>query len=396
MRDNLEWWLRQALTPTEEPDACVNQYIVHSVKSMQEKTEQAESEVIMRKSWMKRVSVAALAAVLVVSAGGLSAYAAWKYLKPEQVADKTGDKKLAEAFRAKDSIQIDESQSYGGYTVTLLGMASGKNLSKFVYESDGEVLEDRSYAVLAIEKEDGTKMADSDRMADLPDEEADFLVSPLIQGEDPRFMNIYCMNGGSSKFLQDGVLYWMIDCDNLEAFAKRGVYISVNHSTFFESEGYIFHEDTGDITRNEEYKELNALFRLPLDESKADEEAADNQLKKWEEEMHETDAEEEEETDDKKGRTWNTKTVKKYAKLLPNTVQTLTPDKDGYIHSKKWSYKGTTSLGFDMLVDAIFEKDFVGMSDCMNVIQGSNNKDLIETYTRNEDGTITVAVYCEK
>lgn len=396
MRDNLERLLCHALTPTEEPDACVNQYIVNSVRRMQAETNEAEMEVAMRKSWMRRVPVVALAAALVVSAGGLSAYAAWRYLKPEQVAVKTGDKKLAEAFQGGDSIRIDESQSYGGYTVTLLGTTSGKNLSQYAYESNGELKDDRTYAVVAIEKEDGTKISDSDQMSDLSQEESEFLVSPLIRGEDPRFINIYCMNGGSSTILEDGVLYRVVDCDNLEVFAERGVYLSVNHSTFFESEGYIFDKESGEITRNDDYKELNALFQLPLDVSKADEKAAQEQLRLWEEEMSGSSDEEDEDTEDGMQRDWNEKNLKKHAKLLSKTVQTLTPDKNGYIHCKKWSYGETSSGGSEVLVDAIFEKDFVGMSEHMTVLQDSKGKDLIETYTRNEDGTITMAVYHEK
>ena len=397
MRDDLEKMLRHALTPTEEPDACINQCIVNSVRRMQAETNNAEMEVAMRKSWMRRVPVVALAAALVVSAGGLSAYAAWKSMKPEQVAVELGDQKLAEASQGEDSIRIDESQSYGGYTVTLLGTTSGKNLSKYTMESNGELKEDRTYAVVAIEKEDGTKMADSDRMSDLPEEESDFLVSPLIRGEDPRFVNIYRMNGGSTNMLKDGILYRMIDCDNLEVFAERGVYLSVNHSTFFESEGYHFDKESGEITRNDDYEGLNALFQLPLDLSKADEKAAQEQLRQWEEEMDSSDEEDEDTEEDSKRRDWNTKNLKKYARLLPKKEQILTPDKDGYIHCKKWSYGGTTVGDSDTLVDAIFEKDFVGMSEIMNVIRGGGeDKDLIQTYTRNEDGTITMAVYCEK
>ncbi len=202
--------------------------------------------------------------------------------------------------------------------------------------------------------------------------------------------------------LKDGVMYQIIDCDNLEVFAERGVYLSVNHSTFFEAEAYQFDKESGEITRNDDYEGLNALFRLPLDLTKADEKAAQEQLRRWKEEMNGSDEEnvEEEDTEnDGERRDWNTKNLKKYARLLPKKVQTLTPDKDGYIHCKSWSYGGTTTGDSEILVDGIFEKGFVGMSECMTVIRGcteSKEKDLIETYTRNEDGTITMAVYCEK
>lgn len=398
MKDSLEEMLRQTLTPSEEPDACLNQNIVNSVRKSQAEANETEMEVSMRKSWVKKELAVALSTAVAVLVGSLSTYAAWKYLKPEQAAVEMGDDKLADAFRGADAVSMDESQSYGGYTVTLLGMTSGKNLSKYEMESDGEFLEDRTYAVLAIEKEDGTRMAKSDRMSDLSDEDSEFLVSPLIQGEDPRFTNIFKMNGGSSSFLEDGILYRVIDCDNLEVFAGRGVYLSVTHSTFFESDAYYFDKESGEITRNKEYNGLNALFQLPFDTSKTDEKAAEEQLRKWDEEADAPDESEEESDADKGSREWDEKRLKEEAKILPKTVETLTPDKDGYIYTKKWSYKGLTSGRETLLAtgpDGLFDESETGLKVSM-ITQGSNEKSFIETCTKNEDGTITVAVYLEK
>ncbi len=48
----------------------------------------------------------------------------------------------------------------------------------------------------------------------------------------------------------------------------------------------MFDEATGEITRNEGYEGVNALFLLPLDKGKADKEKAEAYLKQLEEELH--------------------------------------------------------------------------------------------------------------
>lgn len=250
----------------------------------------------------------------------------------------TGNRKGIKASKGNCKEQVVQGKSVikrkndrnGGYTVTLLGMTSGKNLSKYERKSDGEFM------------------------------------------EDPRFTNIFKMNGG--------------------------VYLSVTHSTFFESDAYHFDEKSGEITRNKEYNGLNALFQLPFDTSKADEKAAEEQLRKWEEEADAPDDTEEGSDADKDSREWDEKRLKEEAKLLPKTVETLTPDKDGYIYTKKWSYKGLSAGKGTFLVtgpDGMFDESETGLKNLM-ITQGSNGKSFIETCTKNEDGTVTVAVYREK
>lgn len=302
MKDHFEQMLRRTLAPSEEPDACLNRNIVNSARKLQEdrlknhsketkNVSQQKGEIIMRKSWMKRMPAAAVAAAAIVLVGSLSAYAAWRwrYMSPEQAAVEVEDEKLAEAFQGEGAVIINESQSYGGYAITLLGMISGKNLSRFVYQSDdGEILTDRTYAVVAIENENGIGMPDPNLMRPVtePEEPESFYVSPMIKGEDPRVTNINTMNGGCISFVKDGIFYRIVKCDNLEAFAGRGVYLGVTLSTLFEPEAFHFDKKTGEITRNEDYDGLNALFQLPLDVSKADEKAAQEQLRRWEEEMN--------------------------------------------------------------------------------------------------------------
>ena len=69
-------------------------------------------------------------------------------------------------------------------------------------------------------------------------------------------------------------------------FADRTLYLAVNDGTFFAPDAYCFDEATGEITRNEGYEGVNALFLLPLDKGKADKEKAEAYLKQLEEELH--------------------------------------------------------------------------------------------------------------
>lgn len=156
----------------------------------------------------------------------------------------------------------------------MIGTVSGKNITDYTTEVDGVVQENQSYVVVSIEKKDGSGMP-KDTSA------SEFLVTPFIKGENPAKLNIYYMGGGASAFVEDGVKYCLVEMDNLEAFAKRGVYLGVLDDTFYDSDAYCFDKQTGEITRNEDYEGVNALFHLPLDESKADEKAADEQLAKW-------------------------------------------------------------------------------------------------------------------
>ena len=221
------------------------------------------------------------ACVLVV--GSVSTYAAWRLLSAGDVVKEYGDLKLAEAFTGKDAVPVNESQICGNYRVTLLGAVSGENISDylehgsnrtFYLSSDGQYLaleDDRLYTVVAIEHADGTPMpATSD---DTYGDET-FFVSPYIKGLDPRDYNSFTLNGSYTELVIDGVQYRILETTNVELFADRGVYIGVNDGPFYESDAFLYNEATGEITRNESYPGLNALFTLPLDPARADPAAA--------------------------------------------------------------------------------------------------------------------------
>lgn len=270
MSDRLDDLLKEALTPSEEPSVWLNQSIVRKAKG----------DNIMKKPFFKTVPVVAALGIGILAAGSLTTYAAWKYLSVEQVAEDLGDKKLADTFRDKNgTISINQSQSYGNYKVTLKEIVSGKNLSDYlVSKEDGEIREDRTYAVISIEKKDGTAMPHT---SDDDYDEVPFLVTPFIKGEAPWQMNVFYMNGGAQTMVKDGIMYRILDCDNLEAFAERGVYIGVLNDNFVNNASYDFDQKTGEIMPKKDYDGMNLLFNLPLDKSKGNEEAAEKQLAEW-------------------------------------------------------------------------------------------------------------------
>ena len=88
MEKKLDELLRHALTPAEQPDSRLNREILNQAKEMR----------YMKRKTMKRLPAAAAVAALVLGAGSLTAFAAWKYLTPENVAQEMNDSQLAEAF----------------------------------------------------------------------------------------------------------------------------------------------------------------------------------------------------------------------------------------------------------------------------------------------------------
>ena len=82
------------------------------------------------------------------------------------------------------------------------------------YKNDS-IAADRTYAVIAIEKADGTPMPDTseDSYGKL-----EIFASLLIGGYDPAFYNIVSMSGNYADMTEDGILYRLLECDNVEIF----------------------------------------------------------------------------------------------------------------------------------------------------------------------------------
>lgn len=261
MDKELDDALRQALTPDEEADFGLNQTILNQAKELR----------TMREKKNRNLSAAAAVAALVLCVSSLTAYGAWRYLSSSDVAGNIQDFSLAEAFSSDRAHLINETQNCGDYRVTLLSIVSGETLSAYPHGHNGSVSVDRTYAVIAIENGDGTPMP---KLSEAAYAKLEFFASPLIGGYNPALYHMASMAGNYTDMMENGILYRLIECDNMEIFADHDLYLCVSDGTFYNKEAYRYDELTGKISRNVDYEGLNVLFSLPADASKANPEKA--------------------------------------------------------------------------------------------------------------------------
>lgn len=390
MKRNYDELLKQALAPDDEPDFWLNQKILSHVRK----------GIYMKKKTYKKLPAAVLAVALILGAGSLTTFAMWKYLLPNEVAEITQNKKLAEAFQGEDAILVNERQSYGGFHVTFLGIVSGKDLTDWIsWDDSGTIHADLSHAVVAIENEDGTPMPDT---VEGTYGELEFLVTPLIEGYDPVTYNAFAFGGGYTDKVVDGVLYRIMECDNIEMFANYKLHLAVLDSTFYRANAYHYDEASGEICRNDAYDGLNALFLLPIDEAKADREAAEvymetlfaEDVNKADSEM--SDAETEEYTEVE---AWieqlTPENISEMAVLVEHTVQELNVDENGMLNVAPYEVEGRGgSGGCSISASWAFKDAGYGMADQFSYAHSGTLDTLrVETFIKNEDGTYTFAVY---
>jgi len=387
MNRNIDELLKQALSPVEEPGVRLNERTLKKAEEME--------HMKSKKGKIGRLPMAAAIGAAVFVLGSGTAFAAWKYLTPAQVAQENGMEKLAAAFEGDDAVLINEKQTVGGYEITLLGVASGKDLSECVQES--EIEENKTYVVTAVEKTDGSPMPE---VSEETYGEEPFFMSPLIQGLDPNWYNAVTMGGGYGEFAQDGIMYRLVECDNVEIFADRGLYFCVNSGTFYDQTAYIYDAATGEIIRNEDYDGVNALFVLPIDPAKGNREEAEAYLKEWEnsweedEEVPEISMDVQKFMDDLTSENLDT-----YAERVESTVQVVTPDREGefsYSYDLDKGTEGISASGVESVENLFPDQKcnvpvIGGYSD-----NGSLEGLLIDVFTLNEDGTVTYAVYVPK
>lgn len=385
-KKELDQILQEALSPDKEPNEWLNQKILRRAKEMD----------IMGKKLKRRIHAAAFVAAIALSIGTVSVVSAWNYLAMDKVAEIMGNDGLKEAFKSKDAVTINESQIFGNYNITLLGMVSGKNISKYV--NDERVGKNQTYVVTAIENVDGT-LIDYENVRNV-------VVSPLVKGLKPWKFNIFYMGRGCETMItaqNAKVMYTITECDSIEKFADKGVYISISDN-IPSADAYQFNEKTGEITRNESYKGINALFNLPIDESKADPEAAEEYLKEREAEpVQEYELYKKSLGEDhflKKIEKWDGKKVEKNAKLIEELTQVLTPNKDGEVTIAGYNFKNSeVSIELDEEVLQV-EKFFKGKvgEPVRHRKAGGGDGDgtgsvIFENCTLNKNGTVTVKVY---
>ena len=273
--------LKQTLLPDCVPDESLNASILEQAK---------ETQTMKHKTF--RSGAAAAAAIAILAVGSVSAYAAYRYLTPSQIADQITDTDggaLAKAFESKDAVLVNETQKTTGYDITLMGLVSGKDLMPAVAPEDSldSISKEKTYAVIAIAKEDGSPMPS---MQD--DDYQTYCASALVKGKSFMDVNNGTLNAGAYAFEQDGVQYQILECDNLEIFANIGVYVGVVESFGQESQAFTMDKETGEYSVNESYDGMKALFTIPLDKSKADDAAVEKFFKEIEaEDAQDSDSE---------------------------------------------------------------------------------------------------------
>ena len=384
MKYDMDQLLKTALTPMDVPDERLNRQVLREIK---------ERKMMNRK---KRMPAAAIVAACTLVFGSATVFAAHRYLSPDEAAARMEDDKLQKAFSGEDAILTNETQEAGGYRITLLGSVAGKNISDFLaWDDTGTLKDDRTYTLVAVEHADGTPMPDTSS-ADYGKEP--FFVSLYVRGLDPGKYNAMSMDGGYTSFVKDGIEYRMIEMDNTQIFADKGIYVGVNSGSFYDPEAFLYDESSGIMTRNPIYQGINALFELPMDTAKADPEAAARYLEELEQslnapsqppEMDATDLAVEEFVD-----MLTSENIDQYAAPIEATRQICTPDKDGCITIEYDLGDDGTASG------ALFVEKLLSSGRAGDLLIAGCNysetglEDLkIDVCILNEDGTVTYVVY---
>jgi hypothetical protein len=397
MSKNIDELLYKTLQENDEPSPMLNRQIL-------KKAFLEENRMKVRK--VNRVA-AAIIALSVVIAGSGTAYAAYRYLHPSQIAEKVSENNaLAKAFESEEAIEINETQTSNGYDITLLGMVTGKGLEPCIPdEKKQEIQPEYSYAAVSIKKSDGSIM-----------ENRSFCIAPLIGGVPFAEGNAATLAVSATSFVQDGILYELVQCDNLQIFADRGVWVSVVDTFGNETAAFRMDTESGAYRKVEGYDGTVALFTLPLDVAKADTKAAEAYLdqirekakEEANEEVNEEEGNKEELADNssKDGldafiKTITADNINQYFNRDENTVFTATPDSNRwidfgsrYVKEEDTTYNGGSGYldnwikdGEDFAITAVFTSK--GDDDLGTTLY-------VGAIFRNSDGSFTDAVYTSK
>lgn len=217
------------------------------------------SNMTFNKTKKMAVLIAACAALLAVS---VSAAVLW--LTPAQVAEEYGQPLLAEAFNGPGAIELNETVESGDFSITLLGLVSGRNLDTL----NPDLETDRTYSVLALRRLDGEPLENGTF------DFGHYTVTPLVAGTSPAAVNNWTLDAGAGGMARDGVYYYLLDTASIEMFADRTVYMAFYEGFAPNNTIFTVAED-GTIAFADDFAGVHALFTLPLDPSKADRAAAE-------------------------------------------------------------------------------------------------------------------------
>ncbi|MBB6673351.1 hypothetical protein [Cohnella nanjingensis] len=374
MSDHEKWdgLFRQALASAAEPDEQLNQSILNRFKERK----------AGKRVYRKRLSAAALVALLALVMS-VTAFAAAKLYSAQQVAEHLGERSLAKAFDSADAVSINQSIVSGGYNFTLHGIVSGAGL-KELEGSANDINPDRTYAVVSVARQDGNPMPGT---SDTEYGKEPFFISPLIKGLKPWQVNIVTMNGGYSETVLDGVMYRLIECDGVEMFADRGVYLAISSGDrFFNKAAFDYDERTGVVTPRADYDGVSLLFDLPLDQAKADPAKAEAYLQQLLKEPSSGAAAVPAASNDAEANLANQiedlREKIPYGQVIPESVQEVTYDDKGSI---RYDYDGWSAT---LAVDQLFAEGQTGDTDAVQ-FSGDGKKFKALVFSRDDKGVIT-------
>jgi len=212
-----------------------------------------------KKTCRMAVLIAASVAVLAVSVS-----AAVRWLTPVQVAERIDDPLLAQAFAGEDALLLDETVQSGDYTITLGGLVSGADISRWRTDADAG----RTYVVASVAHTDGTPLSEDN--FEIIGGGGTFTITPLVAGYSPMAVNSWTLGGGCCSFFENGIAYYVLDTQDFQMFADRTVYLAAYEA----HEGFVPSYDTFSVAEDGTYSlrpgVTGALFTLPLDKSLAD------------------------------------------------------------------------------------------------------------------------------
>lgn len=384
--EKLDLILKQALSPEiDDCDVKIKTMDMERKENMINYEKNKNFKKSSVKSW-KHAAVAA-AAIAVTMVSSITAYAAWRYFSAKDVAAEIADNRLAQEFEQNNWMDECETQTYGNYDITLLGIVSGDEISSHLSKTDsGEIDGDKTYMAVAIAHSDGTPMPDSSKT-----DEEQFYVSPYIEGLDPARYNASVLGGNNTLFVSDGIQYRMLETDNIECFADRKIYMGVSEGEAYDDKAYVYDSVSGDISRNESYEGVNALFTLSIDSNLADQKKAAEVIAAMD----------------------NYEAGGEYTEILSEAdrwVNSITPEnideKAAPLESSRQVLSlsefaeyvmGEAADGADVDAEAAvldeYFPDGAGMSEIMTKSAASKEDAYVETYTLNSDDTVTILRY---
>ena len=223
-------------------------------------------EVIMmnrHKHKLPRKPILVLAALAILAALSVTAYALVALLSPAEIARELGHDAIAQAFESGEGTLINESVTSQGYVFTLMGLTSGKNLDFF--ESEGE----QTVLLFAVRREDGQPVS----VASDSGTSLHFRSCAVFSGCQPWTFNSFTLGFSfAAAHIRDGVYYMALGIDdNLEMLADHTVCYAIwdGDLGFPSSELFAMAQD-GTISFADGLQKPRAMFTLPLDPAKAD------------------------------------------------------------------------------------------------------------------------------